>query len=112
MHLRTNKIQFPRIPFIYSNINFIYREVLYRSVDSEGLWKCFKVVLKNFTAYHLMTMELYANTYSDKKLPRAMDASQPSDTEDIPQQAEIMQKEEKEHPLVNLSLTIDMSHTC
>lgn len=59
-----------------------------------------------------MTMELYANTYSDKKLPRAMDASQPSDTEDIPQQAEIMQKEEKEHPLVNLSLTIDMSHAC
>lgn len=41
-------------------------------------------------------MELDANTYSDKQLPRDMDASQSSDTEDIPQQAEIMQKKEKE----------------
>jgi len=37
-----------------------------------------------------------------------MDASQSSDTEDILQQAAIMQGKEKGSPLVNLSLTIVM----
>ena len=59
-----------------------------------------------------MTIELDADTYSDKRLPRAVAASQPSDTEDIPQEEAVMQGKEKGSPLVNLSLTIVMSCAC
>lgn len=59
-----------------------------------------------------MTMELDADTDSDKWLPRDMAVSQPSDTEDILQEEAEMQGKEKGSPLVNLSLTIVMSCAC
>jgi len=38
----------------------------------------------------LLTIDLDADTYSDKQLPRGMAASQPSGTDDIPQEAAVM----------------------
>lgn len=72
----------------------------------------FYLGLKSSAAYHLMTMELDADTDSDKWLPRDMAVSQPSDTEDILQEEAETQGKEKGSPVVNLSLTIVMSCAC
>lgn len=93
------------IPLKYTNRKYVYRdEVFYRSVESESVL----VRLKKHCRLSLDDYWAGCRHFSDKQLPRDMDASQSSDTEDILQQAAIMQGKEKGSPLVNLSLTIVM----
>lgn len=96
------------IPLKYTNRKYVYREVFYRSVESENVL----VRLKKQCCLSLDDCWAGHRHFCDKQLPGVMDVSQPSDTEDVLQQAAIMQGKEKGSPWVDLSLTTVMPSAC
>lgn len=113
-YLFTSKI-FSNTPFNKQNpvpneyhlnilIENMYTEGILRSMESESVL----VRLKKQCCLSLDNYWAGCRHFSDKHLPRVMDVSQPSDTQDVLQQAAIMQGKEKGSSWVNLSLTIVM----